>query len=99
MTLRYYEVNVPMRNAAGACGVHVFTGEAHSSNAAIRIAHDTYRAAHDAQQTGHRARNERPGGWGACGYRPGWELDWRAATANPWTSEYDLRRVSSVSAT
>jgi hypothetical protein len=81
MTMRYYEVSVPMRSSTGADGVHVFTGVADSCRAAIQIARDTYDEAHAAQQAGVEAAGKRPGGWGVRGYRPGWELDWRAATA------------------
>ncbi|MFD8609496.1 hypothetical protein [Streptomyces sp. NPDC059631] len=30
----------------------------------------------------------RPDGWGACGYRPGWDLDWAAATVSRWHDPY-----------
>lgn len=84
MALPYYEVSVPMRSTTGARGVHVFTGRADSRSAAIRIARDTYRAAHTAQQAGRRNPGRRPDGWAARGYRAGWKLDWRAATALLW---------------
>ncbi|MEU3605503.1 hypothetical protein AB0E83_08600 [Streptomyces sp. NPDC035033] len=82
--MTYYEVNVPMRSTAGNSGVHVFTGMATDPAAAVRIAEQTYRAAQEAQQAGRTVPGKRPDGWGARGYRPGWQLDWRAATAAPW---------------
>ncbi|MFJ6248491.1 MULTISPECIES: hypothetical protein [unclassified Streptomyces] len=77
----YYEVNVPMRSVTGDSGVHVFTGTATNSGAAIRIAQQTYHAAQEAHRVGRGIPGKPPDGWGARGYRPGWKLNWRAATA------------------
>ncbi|AVI00194.1 hypothetical protein C5L38_34630 (plasmid) [Streptomyces sp. WAC00288] len=82
--MAYYEVNVPMRSVAGNRGVHVFTGMATDPGSAIRIAQQTYRAAQVAQQAGRAIPGKSPDGWGARGYRPGWQLDWRSATAALW---------------
>ncbi|MDP9954292.1 hypothetical protein [Streptomyces vinaceus] len=67
-------------------GLHVFTGRADSRSAAVRIAHEVYDAARAATEAGLEIPHGRPDGWGACGYRPGWELDWPAATAGRWTN-------------
>ncbi|MFB7260612.1 hypothetical protein ACFCXH_00350 [Streptomyces nojiriensis] len=69
-------------------GVHVFTGRADSDSAAIKAAHEVYDAACAAAEAGREIPHGRPDGWGACGYRPGWELDWPAAKAGPWKSPY-----------
>ncbi|MGC5041069.1 hypothetical protein ACLQ2C_36640 [Streptomyces sp. DT73] len=91
MPLPIFEVDVPIRSAAqpGARGVHVFTGRAENRHAAVRIAHEVYDAARAAREAGREIPHGRPDGWGACGYRLGWELDWPAATANPWHDPND----------
>ncbi|MFI9374417.1 hypothetical protein [Streptomyces parvulus] len=88
MTLLRYEVKVPMRNHTGDSGLHIFTGLAESRTVAIRTAREAYSAAHTAHRAGCRVPGNRPDGWGASGYRPGWELDWRAATATCWEDRY-----------
>ncbi|WP_329202798.1 MULTISPECIES: hypothetical protein [unclassified Streptomyces] len=88
MTKDYFEVDVPIRNTEGLRGVHVFTGQADSDSAAIKAAHEVYNAARAAAAAGREIPHGRPDGWGACGYRPGWELDWPAAKAGPWKSPY-----------
>ncbi|WP_346767361.1 hypothetical protein [Streptomyces sp. C1-2] len=81
-----YEVDVPIRSTEtpGLEGVHVFTGWADSRSAALKAAHEVY----DAAKAGREIPHGGPGGWSACGYRPGWELDWPAATAGPWNDPY-----------
>ncbi|MGR4884034.1 hypothetical protein ACIPUC_32095 [Streptomyces sp. LARHCF249] len=88
MTHPYFEVDVPIRSTAGLRGVHVFTGRADSSSAAVKAAHEVYDEARAATEAGLEILHGRPDGWGACGYRPGWELDWAAAKAGPWRSPY-----------
>lgn len=98
MPLPYFEVDVPIHSTAqpGLRGVHVFTGPADSRSAALRIAHEVYDAACAAQQAGDKILCGRANGWTACGYRPGWELDWKAATAGRWNSPYTWGRVSDL---
>ncbi|MCM2392609.1 hypothetical protein [Streptomyces albipurpureus] len=88
MPLPYFEVNVPMRSTAqtGVHGLHVFTGRADSRSSALRIAHEVYDAVRAATEVGREVPHGRPDGWGACGFRPGWELDWTAATAGRWAN-------------
>ncbi|MEV5786729.1 hypothetical protein AB0L42_37950 [Streptomyces sp. NPDC052287] len=88
MPLPYFEVDVPIHRAdqPGLLGLHVFTGRADSRTAAVRIAHQVYEAARAAREAGLEIPHGRPDGWCACGYRPGWELDWSAATAGRWTN-------------
>ncbi|WP_432171164.1 hypothetical protein [Streptomyces sp. 1222.5] len=90
MTLPYFEVDVPIRSTEtpGLEGVHVFTGQADSRSAAMKAAHEVYDVARAAAEAGLEIPHGRPDGWGACGYRPGWELDWPAAKAGPWRSPY-----------
>ncbi|WP_148592378.1 hypothetical protein [Streptomyces sp. WAC01526] len=90
MTLPYFEVDVPIRSTEtpGLEGVHVFTGQADSRSAAVKTAHEVYDAARPAAEAGLEIPHGRPDSWGACGYRPGWELDWPAAKADPWRSPY-----------
>ncbi|AXI91234.1 hypothetical protein SAM9427_36285 (plasmid) [Streptomyces sp. ETH9427] len=90
MTLPYFEVDVPIRSTEtpGLEGVHVFTGQADSRSAAMKAAHEAYDAARAAAESGLEIPHGRPDGWGACGYRPGWELDWSAAKAGPCRSPY-----------
>ncbi|WP_019074400.1 hypothetical protein [Streptomyces hokutonensis] len=96
MPLPFYEVDVPIRHPAqpALSGVHVFTGPADSRSSAVRIAHEVYEAARAAQEAGLAIPAKRPDGWGARGYRPGWEPDWPAATAGRWNSPYSWLRVS-----
>ncbi|MFF2517855.1 hypothetical protein [Streptomyces sp. NPDC058086] len=90
MTHPYYEVDVPTRNTErpGLEGVQVFTGRADSRSAAVKAAYEVYDAARAAAETGLEIPHGRPDSWGACGYRPGWELEWPAAKAGPWRSPY-----------
>ncbi|MEU5397323.1 hypothetical protein [Streptomyces tibetensis] len=90
MTLPYFEVDVPIRSTEtpGLEGVHVFTGQADSRSAAVKAAHEVYDAARAAVEAGLEIPHGHPDGRGACGYRPGWELDWPAAKAGPWRSPY-----------
>ncbi|MFJ4320635.1 hypothetical protein ACIP46_35935 [Streptomyces lavendulae] len=90
MAKEFFEVDVPIRNteSPGLRGVHVFTGQADSGTAAIKAAHEVYDAARAAAAAGREIPHGRPDGWGACGYRPGWELDWPAAKAGLWKSPY-----------
>jgi hypothetical protein len=94
--LPYFEVNVPIRSTEqpGARGLHVFTGRADSRSAALRIAHEVYDAARAATEAGQEISHGRPDGWGACGYRSGWELDWPAATADRWANLYRSTKPS-----
>ncbi|WP_327248510.1 hypothetical protein [Streptomyces sp. NBC_01320] len=86
----YYEVDVPIHSSEppGLDGVHVFTGRADSRSAAVQAAPEVYDAARAAAQAGLEIPHGRPDGWGACGYRPGWEPDWPAAKAGSWRSPY-----------
>ncbi|WCD91110.1 hypothetical protein KPP03845_200071 (plasmid) [Streptomyces xanthophaeus] len=88
MAEHYFEVDVPMRSteSPGLRGVHVFTGRADSGTAAIKAAHGVYDAARAAAEAGREIPHGGSDGWGACGYRPGWELTWPAAKAGPWKS-------------
>jgi hypothetical protein len=97
MTLPYFEVDVPIRSTEtpGLEGVHVFTGQADSRSAAVKAAHEVYDAARAAAEAGLEIPHGRPDGWGACGYRPGWELDWPATKAGPWRSPYSWLNSSS----
>ncbi|MFE5669217.1 hypothetical protein ACFQ7W_35525 [Streptomyces niveus] len=90
MPLPMFEVDVPIRSfqVPGVRGLHVFTGRADSRSTAVRIAHEVYDAARAATEAGREIPHGRPDGWCACGYRPGWELDWPAAKAGPWRSPY-----------
>ncbi|MGW5609404.1 hypothetical protein ACWEWI_25530 [Streptomyces sp. NPDC003753] len=96
MGLPVYEVDVPTRSTTqpGLERVHVFTGQADSRSAAVRIAHEVYIAARAAREAGLEIPHDRPDGWGACGYRPGWELNWPAATAGQWNNPYTWTRVA-----
>ena len=86
----YYEVDVPIRSTETPTrrGMHVFTGWASSRAAAVQAAHEVYDAARAAAEAGREIPHGSPDGWSACGYRPGWELDWPAATAGPWQDPY-----------
>ncbi|MEW2268474.1 hypothetical protein GTY41_11495 [Streptomyces sp. SID685] len=85
MTYTYYAVEVPIRNlkTPGMEGVHVFTGRADSRSAAVEAAHEAYDTARTATEAGAEIPLMRPNGWAVRAYRPGWEPDWTAATANP----------------
>ncbi|MET9375952.1 hypothetical protein ABZX98_17655 [Streptomyces sp. NPDC002992] len=54
----------------------------------MKAAHEVSDAARAAAEAGLETPHGRPDGWGAWGYRPGWELDWPAAKAGPWTNPY-----------
>lgn len=89
MPLPYFEVEVPIhRPDQPGEGLHVFTGRADSPVTAVRLAHEAYVAARAARAAGLEIPHGHPDGWGACGYRPGWEPDWTAATAGRWDSPY-----------
>ncbi|MEU3620082.1 hypothetical protein ABZ725_48560 [Streptomyces sp. NPDC006872] len=96
MGLPYFEVDVPNRSTdqPSLSGVHAFTGPADSRSAAVRIAHEVYDAARAAQEAGLAIPGKRPDGWGARGYRSGWELDWPAATASRWNNPYRWVRAA-----
>lgn len=96
MSLPYFEVDVPKRSTEvpGLRGLHIFTGRADSRSAAVRFAHEVYDAARAATEAGLEIEHGRPDGWGACGFRPGWELDWPAATAYRWTNPYRWTKPS-----
>ncbi|MEW1548437.1 hypothetical protein [Streptomyces tsukubensis] len=78
----------------GVRGLHIFTGRADSRSSALRIAHEVYEAARAAAEAGTEVPHGRPDGWGARGYRPGWELDWPAATAARWVNPYRWTKPS-----
>ncbi len=96
MGLPYFEVDVPIRSTTqpGLSGRHVFTGQADSHSTAVRIAHEVYDAARAAQEAGGEIPGKRSDGWGVRGYRPGWELDWPAATADRWNNPYSGLRAA-----
>lgn len=79
--LSYYEVNVPIRNADGASGWHILTGQATDHTEAVLIACSVYEQAVAAHLAGLDIPRRRPDGWGARGYRAGWSPDWPAARA------------------
>ncbi|GHE56352.1 hypothetical protein GCM10018785_27060 [Streptomyces longispororuber] len=95
MFLPYFEVDVPIHRTdqPGSRGVHVFTGRASTRRAAVKAAHAAYTAARAAAEAGLEIPHDRPGGWGARGYRPGWEPDWKAATAGRWNDPYSWTRA------
>ncbi|MFJ3505037.1 hypothetical protein [Streptomyces sp. NPDC090135] len=68
--------------------MHVFTGEADSPTTALRRAHEVHDAALAAQQAGLEIPAKQPENWGAPGLRPGWQMEWTAATAGPWKRPY-----------
>ncbi|MFJ9551737.1 hypothetical protein [Streptomyces erythrochromogenes] len=88
--MTYFEVAVPIHSTQRPelLGVHVFTGQAPSRSAAVQAAYEGYDMARAAMEAGLEISCGRPNGWGACGYRTGWELDWTAATASLWRSPY-----------
>ncbi|MCF2126356.1 hypothetical protein L1I79_07840 [Strepomyces sp. STD 3.1] len=89
----YFEVHVPIRNSVRPeqCGLHVFTGTADTWATALRIARETCDEATAAQQGGLPLPGRRPDGWSALGLRPGWVLDWTAATVDAWGPHGRLR--------
>ncbi|MET8665768.1 hypothetical protein [Streptomyces tendae] len=89
----YFQVHVPIRNSVRPeqCGLHVFTGAAATWSAALRMARETCDTAVAAQQAGLPAPGRRPDGWSARGLRPGWDLDWTAATVDAWGRDNWLR--------
>ncbi|WPO76286.1 hypothetical protein [Streptomyces sp. KN37] len=93
MTLPYFEVDVPIHHDSGLTGVHIFTGPADSRSTAVRIAHEVYDAARAAAEAGLEIDHGRPDGWGACGYRPGWEPEWNAAVVGRWNDPYSWTRA------
>ncbi|MGA4844760.1 hypothetical protein ACOBQB_00085 [Streptomyces sp. G5(2025)] len=93
MTLPYFEVDVPIHHDSGLTGVHIFTGPADSRITAVRIAHEVYDAARAACEAGLEVPHDRPDGWGACGYRPGWKPNWKAATVGRWNNPYSWTRA------
>ncbi|MFJ2753570.1 hypothetical protein [Streptomyces sp. NPDC087297] len=94
--MTYFEVAVPIHSTEtpGLRGVHVFTGQAQCPSAAVQAAYQVYDVARAAMEAGQEITCGREGGWGACGYRTGWELDWLAATACPWRSPYSWTNAS-----
>ncbi|CUM35762.1 hypothetical protein H4W23_39690 [Streptomyces gardneri] len=81
-----FEVEVSIRNATGERGRHIFTGKASLPREALTRGHEVYEAVVTAQQNGLERPDREHDGWGARGIRDGWELDWTAATASPWTN-------------
>ncbi|WP_308402643.1 hypothetical protein [Streptomyces sp. AC550_RSS872] len=57
------------------------------------VSHEVYDAARAAREAGLEIPHDRPDGWGACGYRPGWELNWTTATAGQWNNPYSWTRA------
>ncbi|MGJ5899342.1 hypothetical protein ACSCBZ_46500 [Streptomyces niveiscabiei] len=98
MRLFMYEVDVPIHDTThpDRHGLHVFTGYADSPDTALRHAHQAYDAALAAHTAGPRIPGRTPDGdgWTANGLRPGWTLDWPAATAGPWTDPHGLLHPS-----
>ncbi|MEU6122591.1 hypothetical protein [Streptomyces sp. NPDC047123] len=88
----YFQVHVPIRNPARPeqRGLHVFAGSAATWSAALRIARETCDAEVAAQEAGLPALGRRPDGWSARGLRPGWVLDWTAATVDAWAQDSTL---------
>jgi hypothetical protein len=97
MPLRYFEVDVPIHHNTNRAlhGVHVFTGKASSPGEALTRAHEVYDAALAARQAGLEIPGQQDGGWGARGVRDGWELDWAAAKAGPWSNPDSWTRTTS----
>ncbi|GHH55636.1 hypothetical protein [Streptomyces candidus] len=88
-----YEVDVPIHTYDRALhGVHVFTGRATSVTEAVQRAHEAVDAAFAARQAGREIPGQQDGGWGARGVRDGWELDWAAAKAGPWSNPFSWTR-------
>ncbi|GJF25282.1 MULTISPECIES: hypothetical protein [Streptomyces] len=89
----FFQVHVPIRNPVRPeqCGLHVFTGAADTWSAALRMARETCDTATAAQKAGLPVPGRRPDGWSARGLRPGWVLDWTAATVDAWGQDRRLR--------
>jgi hypothetical protein len=87
MTQPYFQVAVPMRSIAqpDRRGMHVFTGSADDGRQALRMARETCEAALAARAAGCPLPGRLPNGWGARGVRPGWTMDWAAATVAVWS--------------
>ncbi|PJM98593.1 hypothetical protein CG740_34685 [Streptomyces sp. CB01201] len=82
-----YEVDVPIHDTSKQrYGVHVFTGKATSADEALTRAQQVYDASAAARQAGRELPGPQDDGWGARGVRDGWELDWAAAVAGPWSN-------------
>ncbi|MEK9522739.1 hypothetical protein ACIOMM_12415 [Streptomyces sp. NPDC087908] len=96
MTKVYFQVNVPIKNSVRPeqCGLHVLTGPAETWSDALRIARETCDTAAAAQEAGFPIPRRRPDGWGARGLRPGWVLDWKAATVDAWQGDRTLRTTT-----
>ncbi|MFI6689097.1 hypothetical protein [Streptomyces sp. NPDC050485] len=94
----FYEVDVPIHRTDNPAvqGTHIFAGKADSMAEAVRIVHEVYDAARAARQAGSEVPDQRPDGWGARGYRVGWELDWSEAEAGRWNNPYSWTRVSDL---
>ncbi|MGW6823673.1 hypothetical protein [Streptomyces sp. NPDC055005] len=75
-------------------GRHVSTGRADNEDAAVRAAHEADDMARAPRPRPQRRFPTGGRGWGACGHRPGWELDWPAAKAGPWKSPYSWTNFS-----
>ncbi|MER6394096.1 hypothetical protein ABT236_37315 [Streptomyces sp. NPDC001523] len=75
-------------------GRHVSTGRADNEDAAVRAAHEVDDMARAATEAAAEIPHGRPDGWGACGHRPGWELDRPAAKVGPWKSPYSWTNFS-----
>ncbi|WDM16491.1 hypothetical protein J3S85_36405 [Streptomyces lavenduligriseus] len=90
-----YEVDVPIHHA-DQHGLHVFTGQATSPSEALARAQQVYTAALAARKAGRANPGRQDGGWGASGVRDGWELDWRAAKAHPWSDPFGWTGKNSV---
>ncbi|WP_225634546.1 hypothetical protein [Streptomyces solaniscabiei] len=90
----YFQVHVPIRNSVRPeqRGLHVFTGAADTWAAALRIARETCDTVAAAQKADLPIPGRRPDGWSARGLRPGWVLDWKAATADAWEQDSRLSR-------
>ncbi|MFD7667766.1 hypothetical protein [Streptomyces sp. NPDC059788] len=85
----FFEVDVPMHTTDRTLhGLHVFTGQATSPGEALARAHQVYDQALAAREAGRDNPGRQDGGWGARGARDGWEPDWGAATAAPWTDPF-----------
>ncbi|MFC8795168.1 hypothetical protein [Streptomyces cinereoruber] len=89
MTQLYFQVSVPIRSSVQPehHGLHVFTGLADTWSDALRFARETSDTTAAAQEAGSPLPCRRPDGWGARGLRPGWVLDWTAATVDAWEAE------------
>ncbi|MFQ3556598.1 hypothetical protein QZN11_07285 [Streptomyces gramineus] len=85
-----YQVSVPAQQDHSDAGLHIFTGEATSPGTALRSARKVHDAALAAQRDGLPQPAHRSDGWSACGMRPGWQLDWSAATACLWKNPYGI---------